>query len=139
RAFLENTVTQVIAFEGQGKLSEFGGGYDDWLRYSQQQAQAVSAGAITKPPQAPAPASQPAAPAPRKKLSFKEQKELESLPAEIETLEQEQAEIQHQFSQGDIYRQAPEQVKQLQNRLDEIEALVLEKLTRWEQLESLLG
>ena len=138
RAFLENTVTQVIAFEGQGQLSEFGGGYDDWLRYSQQRTQAVSAKATAKAATAPVAATQPAA-VTRKKLSFKEQKELDNLPAEIEALEQEQAEIQRQFSQGEIYRQAPEQVKQLQSRLDEIETLVLEKMERWEQLESLLG
>ncbi len=136
RAFLENTVTQVIAFEGQGKLTEFGGGYDDWLRFSQNR--------ISNPTPAPKattapPASNPPAPAVTRKktLSFKEQRELEALPAEIEQLEQEQAEIQANFAQGDIYQQAPEQVKPLQDRLEAIEMLVLEKLTRWETLENL--
>ncbi|SDK12278.1 ATP-binding cassette, subfamily F, uup [Methylophilus rhizosphaerae] len=138
RAFLENTVTHVIAFEGQGKLTEFGGGYDDWLRFSQERASQAAASQKTPPsPQtgaAPAATSQPAS---RKKLSFKEQRELEALPQEIETLEQEQAGIQAQFAQGDIYKQAPEQVKALQERLDEIEGMVLQKLERWETLESL--
>lgn len=136
RAFLENTVTQVIAFEGQGKLTEFGGGYDDWLRFSQNR--------LSNPTPAPkattaASASNPPAPAVTRKktLSFKEQRELEALPAEIEQLEQEQAEIQAKFAQGDIYQQAPEQVKPLQDRLEAIEMLVLEKLTRWETLENL--
>ncbi|MFQ6334501.1 ATP-binding cassette domain-containing protein [Methylophilus sp. 3sh_L] len=137
RAFLENTVTQVIAFEGQGKLTEFSGGYDDWLRFSQQRE------AASKPVEKPlAAASQPTSattggnsPA-RKKLSFKEQRELEALPTEIEQLEQEQTAIQAQFAQGDIYKQAPEQVKLLQERLDAIEALILEKLERWEWLEN---
>lgn len=140
RAFLESTVTQVIAFQGQGKLTEFSGGYDDWLRFSQQQETASKANAKHTT----APADQgvkanaaPSAAAPKKKLSFKEQRELDTLPAEIEQLEQEQAEIQAQFSQGDIYKQTPDKVKQLQERLDEIEMLVLEKLTRWETLESL--
>lgn len=136
RAFLENTVTQVIAFEGEGKLTEFGGGYDDWLRFSQarlsktaptQKTSAVVAASSTPTPTVTA----------RKTLSFKEQRELESLPADIEQLEQEQADIQAQFAQGDIFKQAPEQVKQLQNRLDDIETLILEKLARWEALESL--
>lgn len=139
RAFLENTVTQVIAFEGQGKLTEFSGGYDDWLRFSQQRE------TVSKPTVKQSSAtdhsktniSPPAAPTARKKLSFKEQRELEALPAEIEQLEQEQADIQAQFAQGDIYKQAPDKVKQLQERLDEIETLVLEKLSRWEALESL--
>lgn len=137
RAFLENTVTQVIAFEGQGKLTEFSGGYDDWLRFSQQRE--VANKQVEKPvPAAPSPASTSASSntSTRKKLSFKEQRELEALPAEIEQLEQEQADIQAQFAQGDIYKQAPEQVKQRQERLDEIEALILQKLERWEWLES---
>jgi len=136
RAFLENTVTQVIAFEGQGKLTEFGGGYDDWLRFSQDR---TSKPAATQKPPAAASVSNSPAPAisSKKTLSFKEQRELESLPAEIEQLEQEQAEIQAQFAQGDIYKQAPEHVKQLQDRLDEIETLVMQKLTRWETLEAL--
>lgn len=136
RAFLENTVTQVIAFEGEGKLTEFGGGYDDWLRFTQDRINKPSA---PQKPSVAVAASTPPTPAatPRKTLSFKEQRELESLPAEIETLEQEQSDIQSKFAQGDIFKQAPEQVKQLQNRLDEIETLMLEKLARWEVLESL--
>jgi ABC transport system ATP-binding/permease protein len=142
RAFLENTVTQVIAFEGQGKLTEFGGGYDDWLRFSQDRNSKPSVSKSSPTPKVPAAASAANTPSPaattRKTLNFKEQRELEALPAEIEQLEQEQAEIQTQFAQGDIYKQPPEQVKQLQDRLDEIESLILEKLARWETLESLI-
>ncbi|MFQ6405259.1 ATP-binding cassette domain-containing protein [Methylophilus sp. 'Pure River'] len=141
RAFLENTVTQVIAFEGQGKLTEFGGGYDDWLRFTQDRASkpSISKSAPMPKVSVAAPVANTPAPkvTPRKTLSFKEQRELEALPAEIEQLEQEQAEIQTQFAQGDIYKQAPEQVKQLQDRLDDIELLILEKLARWEALENL--
>lgn len=136
RAFLENTVTQVIAFEGEGKLTEFGGGYDDWLRFTKDRMSKPAApqkpAVAVAVPSTPTPASTP-----RKTLNFKEQRELESLPAEIEQLEQEQSDIQTQFAQGDIFKQAPEQVKQLQNRLDAIETLILEKLARWEALESL--
>ncbi|MFD1121518.1 ATP-binding cassette domain-containing protein [Methylophilus flavus] len=132
RAFLENTVTQVIAFEGQGKLTEFGGGYDDWLRFSQDRNKTAPAPKVTAAPAA----QSPTAPA-RKTLSFKEQRELEALPQEIEVLEKEQAAIQTQFAQGDIYKQAPEQAKTLQDRLSEIEALILQKLERWETLEKL--
>ncbi|AKR43507.1 ATP-binding cassette domain-containing protein [Methylophilus sp. TWE2] len=136
RAFLENTVTQVIAFEGEGKLTEFGGGYDDWLRFSQ--ARLSKPAPTQKKSAVVATSSTPTQTVTsRKNLSFKEQRELESLPAEIEALEQEQSEIQAQFAQGDIYKQAPDKVKQLQDRLDEIETLVLEKITRWETLESL--
>lgn len=138
RAFLENTVTQVIAFEGQGRLAEFGGGYDDWLRYSQQQAAAAGIREVTARPQNPVEktATTPLA-APRKKRSFKEQRELEALPGEIEALEQEQADIQSQFAEGSIYKQSPDRVKTYQTRLSEIEQLVIEKMERWEVLEAL--
>ncbi len=137
RAFLENTVTQVIAFEGQGKLTEFGGGYDDWLRFTQDR---MSKPAAPQKQAAAPPSSNNPAPtvSAKKSLSFKEQRELEGLPAEIEQLEQEQADIQNQFAQGDIYKQSPELVKQLQDRLAEIELLITQKLARWETLESLV-
>lgn len=133
RAFLENTVTQVIAFEGQGKLTEFGGGYDDWLRFSQDRNQkpAATQKASTTPASAPMPKETT-----RKSLSFKEQRELETLPEEIELLEQEQSDIQTQLAQPDIYKQTPELAKTLQERLSEIETLVMQKLERWEILES---
>lgn len=140
RAFLENTVTQVIAFEGKGKLTEFSGGYDDWLRFSQQRENAIKPAvkqvAVANDHTKTNAASTATTTTARKKLSFREQRELEALPTEIEQLEQEQADIQAQFAQGDIYKQAPDKVKQLQERLDEIESLVLEKLARWETLES---
>ena len=135
RAFLENTVTQVIAFEGQGKLTEFGGGYDDWLRFSQDRSSKA-----TSPQKSSAVATALNTPTPtattRKTLSFKEQRELETLPEEIEILEQEQSDIQTQLAQVDIYKQAPELAKALQERLSEIETLVMQKMERWEILES---
>lgn len=138
RTFLENTVTQVIAFEGQGKLTEFGGGYDDWLRFSQQQASQINNTVVTekntsKPTET---ATKPATNA-KKKLSYKEQRELESLPEEIEQLESTQAEIQSQFASGEIYKQSSEQVKASQEELNKLEELILEKMMRWEALEQL--
>ncbi|MGV3581294.1 MAG: ATP-binding cassette domain-containing protein [Methylophilus sp.] len=135
RAFLENTVTQVIAFEGNGKLTEFGGGYDDWLRFSQQQLaaqQAENKANANKPVEKAAPAK-----AKPSKLSFKEAKELETLPLEIEQLEAELAEINLALADPDIYRDAPERVKTLQSRITEIEASTEAKMLRWETLESL--
>lgn len=138
RTFLENTVTQVIAFEGQGKLTEFGGGYDDWLRFNQQQAiqNANTTGAEKNNIKPTEPATKPAANV-KKKLSYKEQRELESLPEEIEQLESKQTEIQLQFASGEIYKQSPEQVKASQEELSKLEGLILEKMMRWEALEQL--
>jgi ATP-binding cassette subfamily F protein uup len=139
RAFLENTVTQVIAFEGNGKLTEFGGGYDDWQRYTQkriedekainnaQQAKAKQSAASTSTSQ---PASKPAP----SKLSFKEQKELEELPLAIDKLETEQASINEELVKPENYSNA-ELIKTLQARLDEITAEIENKITRWDALE----
>ncbi|CAG0960947.1 ABC transporter ATP-binding protein uup [Methylophilaceae bacterium] len=135
RAFLENTVTQVFAFEGNGIITEFGGGYDDWQRFSTQRAAektaASKANTTAKPPAKPAAAKSGSG-----KLGFKELKELEALPQTIETLEREQAEIQALLTGTDIYRDNPGQVKTCQARLDEIEDVLMQALERWEHLES---
>ena len=137
RAFLENTVTQVIAFEGDGILTEFGGGYDDWQRFTQQ-CEAENAAQIKSSASKPAPkeASKEVAKVPASKLSFKEQKELESLPEVIEKLEAEQTEINFTLADGSLYRDNPEKVKQLQARLAEIEEKTEQTLARWEELEN---
>jgi ABC transport system ATP-binding/permease protein len=132
RAFLENTVTQVIAFEGNGVLTEFGGGYDDWQRFTSQRETAVSkpaAGKVTSkennsPTKAP------------NKLSFKEQKELDALPAQLEQLEAEQAQINQQLADPDIYREQADLVKDLQAQLLKIETEIESGLARWAELES---
>ena len=138
RAFLENTVTQVIAFEGNGQLTEFGGGYDDWQRFTQKRLDDKRAAEIAlsaKVSQTAAPAnigySKPAS----SKLSFKEQKELESLPMDIEQLETEQANIVDDLAKPETYSNT-ELVKNLQTRLSKIEADIEAKLSRWEVLEN---
>lgn len=135
RAFLENTVTQVIAFEGNGILTEFGGGYDDWQRFTTQRLAEKTnlAKAAVATSVAPAAASKPNT---SQKLSFKEQKELESLPADIETLEAEQAEINQSLADPNFYRDHAADIKPLQLRLTEIEAEIETKMARWEALDS---
>ncbi len=135
REFLENTVTQVIAFEGNGVLDEFGGGYDDWLRHAQQKqsAKPVAKKDTTKPSTKTTKEEK----SPAQKLSSNEKKELEKLPLEIECLEKEQADISTQFANPDIYRDQPELVKKLQVRVAEIEIEIETKMERWEKLEEL--
>ncbi len=132
RAFLENTVTQVIAFEGNGVLTEFGGGYDDWQRYTTQRE-------TEKFAQAKVLASKPAVKeAPTKaavsKLSFKEQKELGALPQAVEKLESEQASLNETLVKPETYTNA-ELIKTLQARLSEVETEIEIKLSRWDTLE----
>jgi ATP-binding cassette subfamily F protein uup len=137
RAFLENTVTQVIAFEGNGKLTEFGGGYDDWQRYTQKRVEeqkSAENAQQAKAKQAATSTNQPAVKPAVSKLSFKEQKELEELPLAIDKLEAEQASINEALANPENYSDA-ELIKKLQARLDEITLEIENKITRWDALE----
>ena len=143
RAFLENTVTQVIAFEGNGVLTEFGGGYDDWNRYTQQRLQ-DGRSAEKKVADAAQANKAKVAPVPSKtttKLSFKEQKELDGIPAQIEQLEAEQVTINEQLADSSLYQSDDKasnvQVKKLQARLATIETLLESLLARWEELDAI--
>ena len=140
RAFLENTVTQVIAFEGDGVLDEFGGGYDDWVRYHTQKLEheksAAALRAVPNKASHPFTENQPAPKTTSKKLGFNEQKELDAMPDLIATLEAEQAEITAKLAGGEIYHANAEQAKALQMRLTEIEAEIEQALEKWSDLES---
>lgn len=134
RAFLDNVVTQVIAFEGDGKLVEYVGGYEDWVRVKKFEATQQS-------PQREAPAKQSTAVAtsktkPAGKLNSKEMRELEEIPQRIATLERQQEEISVALSAASIYRDNPTQAKQLQTRTAKIEEELLQVMTRWEELEN---
>jgi ABC transport system ATP-binding/permease protein len=134
RAFLENTVTQVIAFEGNGQLTEFGGGYDDWLRFTEQRASVISNTPKTKAPeQKQAPASVKAAKA---KLSYKEQLELAELPEKIEKIETEIAAINDTLADQAIYKADLEKATALQIKLTELDESLFITIARWEELES---
>ncbi len=135
RAFLENTVTQVIAFEGNGKLDEFGGGYDDWKRYSDQRTADT---VVAKPKTEPVP--RPAVPkAAATRLSYKEQRELENLPDLIDTLEKEQQGINEKLTDANLYRDHLQEVRTLQARLAEIDTAMETAMLRWEELEKKKG
>ncbi|OIQ98896.1 ABC transporter ATP-binding protein uup [mine drainage metagenome] len=133
RTFLDNVVTQVIAFEGDGKLMEYVGGYEDWVRVKKfEAARKSSVAAPTKPPTKTV-AEKPKTPA---KLSFKEQRELDEMPQRIEVLEREQEEITAALGAGALFRDNPSHAKQLQQRASEIEAELLQLMARWEVLEN---
>jgi len=133
REFLDNVVTQVIAFEGDGILREYVGGYEDWVRARNFQKVAVKQ-----------PAPKPSQPVPLKahgstpsvKLGYKETRELEELPGKIELLEKEQAQVTHQLCLPNIYRDSPEKAAALQHRSTAIEEELTDCLNRWEELEA---
>jgi ATP-binding cassette subfamily F protein uup len=116
-----------LAAEGGGRWREYVGGYTDWVEQRPT-------------PASPPPASKPAAPVREKaktRLSYKEQRELDGLPQEIEALEQEQTDITARMASADYHRQGGEKIREDRRRLDEIETLLLDKFARWEALEDL--
>jgi ABC transport system ATP-binding/permease protein len=136
RAFLDNVATSIIAFEGEGRVNEYVGGYDDWLR--QRPVPPAPSPERSRPPSAaPArPSDAGAPPAPRaKKLSYKDQRELEALPGRIEALEAEQAVLTESMGDPSFYQQGSERIAEVQGRLADIEAALAQCYERWEKLE----
>jgi ATP-binding cassette subfamily F protein uup len=136
RTFLDNVVTQSIVFEGDGKLTEIVGGYADWLAWRQRQQRAASESAQAAASSRAAAQPAPAKAAPRSKLSYKEARELEALPAQLEALEAEQAQIAARLADPELYRSSPQEAATLQARSEAIEAELLDALARWEMLEA---
>ncbi len=137
RTFLDNVVTQVIVAEGEGRWKEYVGGYSDWERVRDASA-AASKKAEAKPAAAATPAAQAAAPAQAKgkKLSYKEQRELEELPQLIAKLEDEQTALSLALSDPDFYKKTPAEAKRLNDRVAQIEVELMSALERWEAIET---
>ena len=137
RRFLDNVITQTIAAEGNGVWREYVGGYSDWL-----QQRSTPAGEAKPQGSAPAsrrPSSAPAAGKPRARLGYKEQRELASLPEEIEALEREQAQLTARMGAADYHLLGAPQMRLDGARMEEIEALLLAKFARWLALEERRG
>ncbi len=134
RDFLDNVVTSTLVMEGQGRVGEYVGGYSDWLR--QRPAAAQAAGKAAAKPAAPvaaAPAPEPAAP--RRKLSYKDARELEQLPARIEALEARLAELGEQMNQPAFYQREPAAITAHNAELAQTQADLDHAYGRWAELE----
>ena len=144
RRFLDNVVTSCLVAEGNGLWREYEGGITDWQAQAKVMAalslsEAADANATSKASAAaaaPSKAEAPAPAAPKTKLSFKEQRELDGLPSKIEALEKEQAEINAQLADGAIFQKDPKRATELSKRTGEIDALVMAAMERWEVLAS---
>jgi ABC transport system ATP-binding/permease protein len=139
RAFMDNVVTSTWVFDGKGNIDEYIGGYQDYLEQRPDQ-KVVDQKSDVKKAQAKAEAAAVAAlaPAPKKvKLSYKDQRALEQLPAEIEALETEQATLSAKLADGSWFVSDANAATQASQRLAEIDELLLEKLERWDELENL--
>ena len=144
RTFLDNVATSTLVFEATddnpGFWREYEGGVQDWLIQSERARSLapqtkLSAPVVAKAAAADAP--KPAAPAVKtRKLSYKEQRELEALPALIASLEAEQKETQSALSDSSLYASDPAKIAQIHKRDTEIEDALMTALERWEQLSS---
>jgi ATP-binding cassette subfamily F protein uup len=128
REFLDNVVTQTIAFEGDGHWKEYAGGYSDWKRArSGAQREAKAQAREPKPERGRARAA---------KLTFKETRELQELPAKLAALEQEQATLAARLADPALYQDRSVDLKALNARHGEIEEELTRLLARWEELEA---
>lgn len=135
RDFLDEVVTSTLVFEGDGRIGEYIGGYADWVRDRERAAARAKAAPVEKPKALPAAKSAKGATA--RKLSSKELKELETLPARIEALEQEQATLGAKLGDPTFYKSEPGAFAEVKARLDALEREHAVAFARWEMLESL--
>ncbi len=152
RAFLNNLVTSTIVFAGKGRIQEYVGGYDDWLRQQQTPGRAtpqlrVGEGEILPPPPAPSRVSGQTSPGgrdgkppqERQKLSYKETRELAGLPQTIETLEEERRCLITTLNSPAFYVNAGRdavEIKKASHRLEALEEDLNAAYTRWNELEN---
>ncbi len=140
RAFLDNVVTSTLVFEGDGRVNEYVGGYSDWLH----QRRAIAVAAKTPSPRSAQPQSTPAvrppargsAAAKTRKLSYKDQRELDAMPAAIQRLEVEQAELAAAIGDPELFRRDPAAADAAIQRLQSVQQELEAAFARWEVLES---
>ena len=133
RVFLDHVVSSTIVFEGDGRVAEYVGGYEDWVRQRQVVPEPSTGERDARfQPRSPAP---PAVPAPRK-LSYKEQRELDALPTTIAALEAEQTALHARVASQGFYKEGAEAIAAALARVKAVDAELLAALARWDQLES---
>ena len=126
RAFLNNVVTSTLVFEGNGIINQYVGGYDDWLRQRavEQPTVATPVVATTKPKST------------SKKLSYKDQRELDQLPEQIEGLEIQIGEITELISQPDFYKSERAEIEKTEQQLADVQQQLNQSYQRWEELDA---
>jgi ATP-binding cassette subfamily F protein uup len=132
RSFLNNVVTSTIAFEGEGVVKEYAGGYDDYLRQRPAVPRAVVIPAA-KASKAPLPSTPP----PSRKLSFNERRELEALPRVIEDLEARQKALHLEMAAPDYHRQGAARISAARSELEAIERDLTRAYSRWGELDAI--
>ncbi len=139
REFLNNVVTSTIAFEGNGKVREYVGGYEDWLRQGGQWNLSDDTGAKnakTSTKVAPV-ADTSESNSDKKKLSYKLQRELNALPAEIEKFEQKVLDAEALIAEPEFYQQPQDRINQSLAELAKLQETLEAKYARWDELEAM--
>jgi ATP-binding cassette subfamily F protein uup len=130
RAFIDHVVTSTLVIEKGGRVEEYVGGYQDWLR--QKEPDELPAVAREPTPAASAPASAQV----RRKLSYREQQEYDELPELIEAIEAEQQALTAAVAAPDFYKEPPEAIARSLARIDDLKASLLRAYARWDELDS---
>jgi len=134
REFVNNVVTSTLVFEGDAQVNEYVGGYDDWLNYSTGIAR-VEAKKEDTATEKTASNAKKTEQKKTEKLSYKDQRELDALPAQIEVFEEEVESLQQLMASNDFYKQDEDKIKKIQQQLVESQEKLSNCYTRWEELE----
>jgi ATP-binding cassette subfamily F protein uup len=146
RAFIDHIVTSTLVFEGDGRVQEYIGGYSDWVRQRRHPEAGKPAGGTppstrsarsaqtVSPPPKPTPT--PSSSAPRKRPSFKEQRELERLPEQIDEMERKQRALNAAIAAPGFYKESAEVIHRTLASLDVLQQTLLDAYARWDELES---
>ena len=129
REFLNNVVTSTLVLEGEGLVKEYAGGYDDWLRQRPEESPPVAKPSTARPEPKQSP------PQRARRLTYKEQRELDALPERIGELEAELAELHRRTADPAFYRTAPAEIVSVNGRLQSLQDDVAKAYSRWEELE----
>jgi len=142
RVFLDNVVTSTLVFEGDGRVREYVGGYEDWVRVRRAVAAGVAKAAVPAEKRVTPAAAEPgtAAGAPgmpgRRRLSYMDQREFDQLPARIEALEAEQEQLHRAVAASEFYKESPDAIKATLGRLEQLQLELLNAYARWDELDS---
>ncbi|WP_422137984.1 ATP-binding cassette domain-containing protein [Endozoicomonas sp. ALC020] len=139
REFLDNVVSSTLVFQPEGRIKEYVGGFEDWLRQGGEVSQLVAQAQTSKPEKKaePEPGIQSRSEPKKKKLSYKLQRELDALPGELETLEEELIQLEETVADPVFYQSDQEIVQTTLARLEAVNQDIEEKMQRWEELENM--
>jgi len=137
RVFMDNVITSLVVLDGQGNVNEYVGGYSDWeARGGSLEGATAGASTAIKTPEKEKQGSEPKQlPAKQVKLSYKDQRELGSLPAKIEKLETQQAQLEKQMSEPGFYQSDQEKIRQVTAELAQVQSQMESAFSRWAELE----